>query len=98
VSRGLLIERTDGSSPIDRSIAFDHKTAVLPFSVQAIGEDVKVARLIFAAAGTLDDVQGVQSIDVYRDSDGSGTVTPADARLSKPGAAYGADNGTVVVE
>ncbi len=98
VSRGFLIERTDGSSPIDRSIAFDHKTAVLPFSVQAIGEDVKVARLIFAAAGTLDDVQGVQSIDVYRDSDGSGTVTPADARLSKPGAAYGADNGTVVVE
>jgi N-acetylneuraminic acid mutarotase len=57
-------------------------------------EAVRVTRLIVTAGGTANDAADITAARLYRDVDGSGTVTSGDVQLGATGA-FSLDNGTL---
>jgi hypothetical protein len=58
------------------------------------GQNVTVSRLSIRAQGTGDDATEVQSVQLWLDADGSGTITSVDTALGSP-AAFSQDDGSV---
>lgn len=98
VSRGFQIARADGAAPGEQTVAFSgNPFVVLPLVAEATGDDVRVDSLTFSATGELNDAVAVAAVQIYRDADSSGSLTPADSLLSPEDAVYDSDNGTVTV-
>jgi hypothetical protein len=89
----FLVARTDAAASAAVP-AGSSNAAVFRLSLSAITADVRVESLAFDTTGSLPDPTAVTAARLYHDTDGSGTVTPADTLLAGP-VTYGADNGRI---
>lgn len=91
----LSLGRSDGGTPGSREAAFvSGKLVVHALSATATGSAAQINRLVFQAAGTLDEAAEIDAVSLHLDLDGDGLLDATDPQLGEA-ASFAADDGTV---